>query len=183
MVLSTTWPSRWSYRQSGHNDGLVDNLAITVVLSITWPSRWSYRQPGHHDGLIDNLAFTMVLSTPGHHDGLITLAITMVLSTPWPSRWSSRHPGHRDGLIDTLAITVRGIVEKNNTPFVTFQMLPSWTGTNPDRNAVQNALRDVGTRIPYAASIDVTKLPGSSLHAVHYSAAQQAELINRFFGA
>ena len=46
---------------------------------------------------------------------------------------------------------------------------------------VQNALRDVGTCIPYAA--DVTNLPGSNLDAVHYSAAQQAELSSRFFDA
>ena len=88
-----------------------------------------------------------------------------------------------DGLIHTLAITVREIAEDMNMPFVTFQILPYWVGTESDRNAVQNALRDVGTRIPYAASIDATNLPGSSLDAVHYSAAQQAKLSNRFFGA
>ena len=78
---------------------------------------------------------------------------------------------------------MREIVKHMGMSFVTFQMQPSWIGTYSDRGAVQNALRDVGTRIPFAASIDVTNLPGSGLDAVRYSAAQQAELSDRFFGA
>ena len=57
-----------------------------------------------------------------------------------------------DGLIDTLAITVREIAEHMNMLFVTFQMLPLWVGTYSELVAVQNALRDVATLIPYAAS-------------------------------
>ncbi|KAI0232846.1 hypothetical protein LSAT2_016863 [Lamellibrachia satsuma] len=68
-------------------------------------------------------------------------------------------------------------------PFDNFQMLPLWVRTYSDRFAVEDALRDVGTRIPYAASIDVTNLRGSSLGAFHYTTAQKAELSNRFFGA
>ena len=60
------------------------------------------------------------------------------------------------GLIDTQSITVREIAENMNMPFDTFHMLPLWVGTDSDRVAVQNALRDVGTRIPYAAFIDLT---------------------------
>ncbi|KAI0226475.1 hypothetical protein LSAT2_022991, partial [Lamellibrachia satsuma] len=58
MVLSTPWPSRWSYPHHGHHGGLVDTLAITVVLSTPWRSRWSCRQPGHHGGLIHTMAIT-----------------------------------------------------------------------------------------------------------------------------
>ena len=112
-----------------------------------------------------------------------SLAYTMVLSTPWPSRWSYRHPGHHDGPIHTLAITVREIAEYMDMPFVTFQMPPYWVGTNSHRIAIQNALRDVGTRFPYAASIDVTYLPEFDLDGVNYSATQHAELSYRFFCA
>ena len=87
------------------------------------------------------------------------------------------------GLVDTLAISVREVCGNMDMPFVTFQMLDSWVGTDVERVKVQNALGNIGARIPKAASIDNDNLPGTSADSIHYSAEQQAELSNRFLAA
>lgn len=93
-------------------------------------------------------------------------------------------------LLDGLAMTIRDVAEAagqasaRTIPFVTFDMVTEWVGSNEQRQQVQEALTEVGDRIPFASNIDTTDLPANlDTDTIHYDTRQIMEIGNRMYEA
>lgn len=77
-----------------------------------------------------------------------------------------------------------GQLNADKIPFVTYNMVAAWVGTNAQRLVVQAALQSVGSVVPYSANADFSGLPASITgDLIHYDARQNVEIGKRLFNA
>ncbi|NEP87215.1 MAG: sialate O-acetylesterase [Okeania sp. SIO2C2] len=90
------------------------------------------------------------------------------------------------GLISTIRTVAYNAGQPNahTIPFVTFDMVEAWVGNDPNRRAIQNALEEVGSVVPYTGNANTTNLPANlELDTIHYDTRQLLEIGNRMFSA
>lgn len=93
-------------------------------------------------------------------------------------------------LLYSLVSTLRTVIynsgqgNAHNIPFVTFDMVTNWVGSDVDRLNVQNALETIGNNINFTANADTTNLPSDLENdIIHYDTRQIIELGHRLFDA
>ena len=91
-----------------------------------------------------------------------------------------------NGLVQTVrdVAEVAGHKDAFKIPFVTFDMVTEWIGSDANRLRVQSALANIGSNMPYTSNIDTTGLPPNTESDIaHYDTRQQQALAERFYNA
>lgn len=93
--------------------------------------------------------------------------------------------------LDNFVANVRDVIANasmnrewaDRVPFVTFRLNPEFvTATGANAVTVDNDLASIGTRVPYASSIDITGLPAPvDADTTHYDAPQMVWMADRFY--